>query len=168
PRPERRPPLGGRPPPPGQQEGLLDQVLRVLEGPQHPVAVHLQLTPVAVGQVRERRLVTAARGGHHLGLLLHRTSSSGPSSRYDGACAAAGRTGRGWWPRPPATSTPSAGSPSGTATSCTSTATACSATSRTPRTSCRRSWCARGGPATASPGLGSAPGCTRSPRTPAS
>ena len=61
PGPERRPPLEGLPPPPGTQERLLHGVLGVLERPEHPVAVHVQLPPVPLRQPRERRLVDLAQ-----------------------------------------------------------------------------------------------------------
>ena len=64
PRPERRAPLEGVPPPPGTQERLLHGVLGVLERPQHPVAVHVQLPPVPLRQPRERRLVDLAQRRH--------------------------------------------------------------------------------------------------------
>jgi hypothetical protein len=54
---------------PGPQHGLLDQVLGVLEGAEHPVAVHLQLPPVPLGQRGEGGLV-ARRGRGHDRLLL--------------------------------------------------------------------------------------------------
>nr|BFE69445.1 hypothetical protein GCM10020092_027460 [Actinoplanes digitatis] len=60
PGPERRPALEGLPPPPGAQERLLHGVLGVLERPQHPVAVHVQLPPVPLHQSRERRLADLA------------------------------------------------------------------------------------------------------------
>jgi hypothetical protein len=44
------------------QEGLLDQVLGLLERAEHPVAVHVQLTAVAPDQLGERRLVPALGG----------------------------------------------------------------------------------------------------------
>ena len=50
-----------RAPAPGAQEGLLDDVLGVLERAQHPVAVDLKLAPVAVERRGERGLV-ARRG----------------------------------------------------------------------------------------------------------
>jgi hypothetical protein len=49
--------------PPGTQHGLLHQVLGVLEGADHPVAVHLQLPPVPLGQRGERGLVTGRGRG---------------------------------------------------------------------------------------------------------
>ena len=64
PGPERRPPLEGLPPPPGTQERLLHGVLGVLERPEHPVAVHVQLPPVPLRQPRERRLVDLAQTAH--------------------------------------------------------------------------------------------------------
>jgi hypothetical protein len=49
-------------PPPRAQERLLHRVLGLLEGPEHPVAVHVQLAPVALHQRRERRLVAGGGG----------------------------------------------------------------------------------------------------------
>ena len=63
PGPERRASLEGLAPAPGAQEGLLHGVLGVLERPEHPVAVHVQLAPVSLSQPRERRLVDVAQGG---------------------------------------------------------------------------------------------------------
>jgi hypothetical protein len=61
PGPKRRPALEGLPPSPGAEERLLDGVLGVLERPEHPVAVHVQLPPVPLRQPRERRLVDLAQ-----------------------------------------------------------------------------------------------------------
>jgi hypothetical protein len=58
-----RPPLEGLPPSPGAQEGLLHGVLGVLERSQHPVAVHVQLSPVPLRQAREHRLVDLGEPG---------------------------------------------------------------------------------------------------------
>jgi hypothetical protein len=44
-------------------ERLLRQVLGLLEGPEHPVAVDLQLGPVALDQARERGLIARLSGG---------------------------------------------------------------------------------------------------------
>ena len=71
PGPERRPALEGLPAPPGPEERLLHGVLGVLERPEHPVAVDVQLTAVALGQVRERALVDLAQ---------HRSRPVPPSS----------------------------------------------------------------------------------------
>jgi hypothetical protein len=49
-------------PPPGAQEGLLDQVLGLLERAEHPVAVDVQLAAVAPDQLGERRLVPGPGG----------------------------------------------------------------------------------------------------------
>lgn len=64
PGPERGAPLEGLSPPPGTQERLLHGVLGVLERPEHPVAVHVQLPPVPLRQPRERRLVDHAQIAH--------------------------------------------------------------------------------------------------------
>ncbi len=47
---------------PGAQHRFLDRVLGVVEGGQHPVAVHVQLSAVQRGQLVERGLVTVGRG----------------------------------------------------------------------------------------------------------
>ncbi len=54
---------------PCREQGLLQQVLGVLRGPDDPVDVQLQLTPVGVGQPAKRVLVAGARAGE--GLLAH-------------------------------------------------------------------------------------------------
>jgi len=46
---------------PGPQQGLLGGVLGVVEGAQHPVAVHVQLTDMGCHQQPELRLVTGQR-----------------------------------------------------------------------------------------------------------
>jgi hypothetical protein len=46
-------------PSPRPQQRLLDQVLGLLEGAEHAVAVHVDLAPVALGQLGEPR-----RGAH--------------------------------------------------------------------------------------------------------
>ena len=46
---------------PGGQHRLLDGVLGVGEGSEHPVAVHLQLPPVRPGQLPERLAVPGPR-----------------------------------------------------------------------------------------------------------
>ena len=51
-------------PPPGTQQRLLHRVLSVLERPEHPVAVHVQLPPVPLGQPRELQLVDLAQTVH--------------------------------------------------------------------------------------------------------
>jgi hypothetical protein len=63
-------PLEGLPPTPGTGKRLLHGVLGVLERPQHPVAVHVQLAWVTLRQPRERRLVDLAQFAHSQ--LLHR------------------------------------------------------------------------------------------------
>ena len=57
PGPQGGPPREGLPPAPGAQERLLHQVLRFLERPQHPVAVHPQLLAVALGRGAERHFI---------------------------------------------------------------------------------------------------------------
>ena len=63
PRPEREAPAGTEAlaAPPSAQERLLDEVLGVLERAEHPVAVHLQLTAVALDERGERGLLTRVR-----------------------------------------------------------------------------------------------------------
>jgi hypothetical protein len=59
---------------PGAQEGLLHQVLRILERAEHAVAMHLQFAPVALDQRAKRRLVARTRSGDNqsvLGFALH-------------------------------------------------------------------------------------------------
>ena len=58
---------------PGSQERLLQQVLGVLQRADDPVAVHLQLAPVGVGELAKRVLVARPGtgeyvriGGHHM------------------------------------------------------------------------------------------------------
>jgi hypothetical protein len=46
---------------PGSQHRLLDGVLGVGEGAEHPVAVHLQLPPVGLGQLPERLSIPGPR-----------------------------------------------------------------------------------------------------------
>ena len=57
---DRRPSLERIQPAPRGEEGLLEQVLRVLDRPDDPVDVHLELTPVRVGQFAERILLACA------------------------------------------------------------------------------------------------------------
>ena len=57
---------------PRGEEGLLEQVLRVLDRPDDPVDVQLELTPVRVGQLAECILVAGACTCEHLvGLAQH-------------------------------------------------------------------------------------------------
>ena len=49
--------------PPGAEERLLDDVLGILERAEHPVAVHLQLGPVALDEPGKRGLVAGPRRG---------------------------------------------------------------------------------------------------------
>ena len=48
------------------EEGLLQQVLRVVDRPDDPVDVDLELTPVRVGQLAERILIASACTREHL------------------------------------------------------------------------------------------------------
>src|SRR5262249_54625263 len=72
---------------PGGQHRLLDGVLGVLEGSEHPVAVHLQLPPMRLGQLPERLAIPGPRPGekigcHHPAHLPSRTTSSLRPSIY--------------------------------------------------------------------------------------
>ena len=49
--------------PPRPQEGLLDEVLGLVDRTEHAVAVHPQLAAVALDEARERRLVAGPGGG---------------------------------------------------------------------------------------------------------
>ena len=51
---------------PSGEQRLLEQVLRVLRRTDDPVDVHLELTPVGVGELAERFLVADARTGERL------------------------------------------------------------------------------------------------------
>ncbi len=68
PRAERRPPLVGRSAPPRAQQCLLHDVVGVVAGAEHAVAVDAKLVPVAVGEFTERGLVAVAHGGEYQGL----------------------------------------------------------------------------------------------------
>jgi hypothetical protein len=57
PLPQRRAVLEPAQVPPCPHQNLLHHVLGVLEGPEHPVAVHMQLVQVGGDQVRERLLI---------------------------------------------------------------------------------------------------------------
>ena len=46
---------------PGGQQRVLQRVLGVLQGPEHPVAMHLQLPPVRLGQLPERLAIPGPR-----------------------------------------------------------------------------------------------------------
>jgi hypothetical protein len=61
---EQRRGLGGRPAEHVAQERLLHEILGLLEGAEHPVAVHVQLPPVALHQHAEGRLVAELVGIH--------------------------------------------------------------------------------------------------------
>ena len=58
---QRSPSLEGVQVPPGPQQGLLSGVLGVVEGAQHPVAVHVELTDMGCHQQPEPRLVAGQR-----------------------------------------------------------------------------------------------------------
>src|SRR5256885_610645 len=80
---------------PGGQHRLLDGVLGVGEGSEHPVAVLLQLPPVRPGQLPERLAIPGPRprqkiGCHHPALLPSRT----PSYLRPGYTPPPARTGR--------------------------------------------------------------------------
>ncbi len=61
---QRRAPRVGRARAPRAQERLLREVLGLLEGAEHPVAVQLQLAPVALDERREAGLVGQLESGH--------------------------------------------------------------------------------------------------------
>jgi hypothetical protein len=68
-------------PAPRGQERLLDHVLRVLGGAEHPVAVHVELAPVGLDQGPECLLVAASGGvqqAYLCELLTHRSTLSEP------------------------------------------------------------------------------------------
>jgi len=69
PRPHRGAPLEPGQAPPGGQQRVLHGVLGVLDGAEHPVAVHQQLPPVRLGQLAER--VTVADPGPRHQLATH-------------------------------------------------------------------------------------------------
>jgi hypothetical protein len=60
---ERRVAAEGLPLPPGPEEGFLDGVLRIFQRAEHPVAVHLQFSAVALDERGERCLVACPRSG---------------------------------------------------------------------------------------------------------
>lgn len=71
-------PLKGFTCPPGAKHGLLDHVLGVVHRPQHPVAMNLQLSSIALGQGGKGHLVAGTHGGGGLlsqGRLCNRTHS---------------------------------------------------------------------------------------------
>ena len=73
PRAEQRAAVEGLAPAPRAQERLLHGVLGLLERAEHPVAVHVQLAPVALGERVERRFVAGpGRGDGGGGDLGHR------------------------------------------------------------------------------------------------
>jgi hypothetical protein len=74
----RRGPLGetGEALPCGQHR-VLQSVLGVLQRPEHPVAVHPQLTPVRLGQLPERVAVPGARPRDHVIHLKHLRTDTG-------------------------------------------------------------------------------------------
>jgi hypothetical protein len=76
PRAQRSSPLVAIEPAPGGQQRFLQQVLGVLQRADDPVAVHLQLVPVRVGQLPKRLLV--ARPSTRERLLRHRRITLGP------------------------------------------------------------------------------------------
>ena len=75
------PPVEARAPAPRAQERLLDEVLGLVERAEHPVAVDVQLAPVALGHAAEGGLVTGADGGD--------------DGRVRGACSGLGVRGHG-------------------------------------------------------------------------
>jgi hypothetical protein len=59
---QRSPSLEGVQVPPGTQQRLLRRILGVVEGAQHPVAVHVQLADMGRHEQPEARLITSERG----------------------------------------------------------------------------------------------------------
>src|SRR5262249_205978 len=94
---QRRPLLVLAEPPPGGQQGLLQDVLGVLDRAEDPVAVQLKLGAVRGGELAERAVVPAARPfqcclcGH--GNLLHQERPpGGPESHRSAGVRAGVRT----------------------------------------------------------------------------
>ena len=59
---------------PGSQERFLQQVVRVLQGAGHPVAVEVELAPMALDGFDEGGLAPASYRGNHGGVLAaHRS-----------------------------------------------------------------------------------------------
>jgi hypothetical protein len=58
---------------PRAQEGLLDEIFRVLERAHHPVAVDLKLPTMRLEKLSERRLVARVNRGHGLSAYNHLT-----------------------------------------------------------------------------------------------
>jgi hypothetical protein len=67
---DRRATLEAMQVPPGAQERLLHQILRLVERAQHPVAVHPQLAPIALHERGERGVVARSRDGHRVVLVV--------------------------------------------------------------------------------------------------
>ena len=104
-------PCEGLAPPPGAQERLLDQVLGLLERAQHPVAVELQLAPVAGGERLEGgpvveldgghgRMTVAAPGNHHKSGVKGTVSGRQPPTRKSAPHEAVPHTESPREPRP--------------------------------------------------------------------
>ena len=83
---------------PGGQQRVLERVLGVLEGSEHPVAVHLELSTVRLGQLSERLAVPGSRPGDQIGRHLSTLASRPSRSSSWVSTPPAPRTGR---PRPP-------------------------------------------------------------------
>ena len=92
---------------PGGQQRVLQRVLGVLERAEHPVAVHLQLPAVRLGQRAERLAVAGPRPGDQLGrhqlhvrvTSLRRIASSRVHLVQTPAGARTGRSRRAQFPR---------------------------------------------------------------------
>ena len=101
PGPDGRPGLERGQAAPGREQRLLQGIIRVVEGTEHPVAVHVQLAPVRLGPVRRmprrRRTGPAAAGLRRSSrLMLSWRSVSFPRSARS---AGSGRTSASWCPR---------------------------------------------------------------------
>jgi hypothetical protein len=72
---QRRPSLERAQALPGGQQRVLERVLGVLQGPEHPVAVDPELSKVRLGQLPERVPVPGPRPRHQVG-RHHRTVTS--------------------------------------------------------------------------------------------
>lgn len=99
---DRRSPLEATQALPGRQQRLLEGVLGVLYGAEHPVAVHFQLPLVTVDELAECRLVPVTGTvekvrGHHL--LLRSPGSSAPAAAGSVTGTDTGRS-ENWAPGP--------------------------------------------------------------------
>ena len=88
PGPEQRAALEARAAPPGAQHRFLHHVLGFVEGPEHPIAVHMELPPVWFRDGREGVGVAGPQHGQVVGLTIRRgmikihTSSAQPDDTW--------------------------------------------------------------------------------------